>query len=402
MKNKLIKITAVLLLLTLLIPSFVGCKSQTIKPGKDALEVVGKVGNYDVTYEELYFLANSYKDILDSQYGADAYKSDAIITVNDENGEERSVKLSEYYVEEINQLIAANITSNYAVLTLAEKEGVSVEDKEFKAEVQRQLDLYIESEFDSSRKTYKEYLEGFHMTDNYVRFTLGVDIVYDRLATHYRENGTVPTTDKEIKDIINTHFVRTWHVMIPKDSAGIDGYAKATEILEKINSGEMSMYDAIKYHSKDLSLTTLDGYYFGRGMMDEGYEEAAYALEVNEISDVVTAIGKDFATDSKVLCYYIIQRLPLESEYIDEHFSDLKGQYISSVIYEKVEATEKTLEFTPNDYYKSLNILELEEPSSTDTRTVIVIAVLAGTVLLVVGGIFTLKAVRKNRRKKRA
>ena len=118
MKKTSIKLTAIVLLLVCIL-SFVSCKSQPIKTAKDDLVPVGTVGDYEVTYEELYFLAHNYMDTLNAEYGNDASTSDEMITVTDDEGDEHTVKLSEHYYDKLSELISENITSNYAVLTLA-------------------------------------------------------------------------------------------------------------------------------------------------------------------------------------------------------------------------------------------------------------------------------------------
>ncbi len=402
MKKLSMKVTAMILVL-LCVLSLASCKSRPIKTSKDALVSVGTVGNYDVTYEEIYFLANNYKDMLDAKYGPDSESSDEIILVSDDNGEIREAVLSEYYYETLLELISENITSNYAVLTLAEKMGISMNDKDVQDEIQRELDLYIASEFGGERKEYKKYLEEYHMTDNYVRFCIGVDVLYSRLTTEYLSAGDIENDDDKIREKINEEFIRTWHVMIINDDKA--DQKRANDVLEKVRSGEESMYTMIGRYSEDFQSTTLDGYYFTKGTMDKAYEDAAYALEVGEFSDVIVAIGDDYY-GNRVPCYYVIQRLELDQAYIDKHFDTLKTEYINSIAYEKMESVESTLEFTPNDYYDSLDLLTLEAPRQIDTFTITIVSLCVVGAAIIVGGIifwiyYQKKKIRKRKNGKK-
>ena len=304
--------------------------------------------------------------------------------MSDDNGESREVVLSEYYYETLLDLIAENVTSNYAVISLAEEMGMSMDDEDIQEEIQKELDLYISSEFGGSRREYKKYLKEYYMTDNYVRFCIGVDVLYSRLTAKYLDNGDIISDDATVREKINEEFVRTWHVMIINDDES--DYEKACDVLEKISSGEATMYQMIGRYSEDFKGTTLDGYYFTKGSMESAYEDAAYALEVGEVSDVVTAIGEDYY-GNRTTCFYIIQRLELESAYIEKNFDTLKSEYIDSIVYEKMSSRQESLKFTPNEYYNTLNLLTLEAPRLTDGFVITVVALCVGGVALIGGGI---------------
>lgn len=383
MKKISIKLTAIALLLVCML-SLASCKSHPIKTARDGLAAVGTVGDYDITYEELFFLAHNYRETLDAEYGDDASTSDKMITVSDDNGEERAVKLSDYYYEALSDLIFENITANYAVLALAEKEGISLEDEDIQEKIQNELDIYISSEFGGKRRAYKKYLDEYHMTDNYVRFSIGVDVLYSRLTTEYLNSGEIVTEEDAIREIINEEFILTRHVMLINDKE--TDYDTACYVLDKIRSGESTVYDMIgSKYNKDFG-DTGNGYYFTKGTMDKAYEDAAFALEIGEVSDIVTAMGKD-GYGNRVPCYYIIQRFELDQEYINKNFDKLESEYINSVVYEKMDTEQASLEFIPNDYYNSLSLLNLKAPRQTDTFNALVVGLVVVGIAIVVGGI---------------
>ena len=395
MKNVFIKGITLILVVVMLATSFVSCESQAIKSNKDALKVVGTVGEYEVTYEELYFLAHTYSDFLNATYGVDAATSDKKITVK-EDGEEIEVVLSEYYAEELNELICENIVSNYAVLTLADKAGLSLDSKEMKEKIQASVDAYIENDFDGKRSEYKKWLKSEGITDNYVRFTLGVDLLYSELVTEYLKTGVISDDNDYVDEYIKSEFVRTWHIMISNEDGSSDNYARAEAALDMIRSGEKTMYKMIgsKYND-DLTPGTLDGYYFTKGTMDEAYEKAAYALEIGEVSDIVASVGE--VNGRTIDCYYIIQRLELDNDYIVKNFDTLKSDYYISVVYDMVEKLQSSLKFNFNEYGSSLELLSLKAPSTTDPVIVLVVGsvVVAAIMITLVSITIVVKKKRK-------
>ena len=366
----IMKAVALALVFVFALSSLCACSSST-----DEKKVVGKVGDLEVCYDELYFLASSYKIGLEAKYGE--YSS---------LGEADAKK----FTDELRELVYTNIVTNYAILSLCAKEDLSIENKDLDDRVDDYINKMIESEFDS-KSEYKANMKEYGLTDRYVRFTAAVDLLYSDLLAELLEDGKIEDDNDKITDLIKNEFVRTWHIMISND-AGEDveaNRAKAEEALAKLRDGSMSMYKLIgSAYNEDFSIGELDGLYFTRGSKTEEYEAAAYALEVGEVSEVIEAPATN-ANGESVTGFYIIQRLELEDTYITNNLPTLKEQYHDSVMYSMVEAEREALEFVPNDFGKSLDLAALEAPISiaATVRVIVIIAicvVLAGAATAVV------------------
>ena len=340
------KVFSLLLIILLLVPCFASCKARPLAQGRLAKTEVGKVGEYSVLYEELYFLANNYYDSV-----KDDYKNDQVGLEN---------ALWTY--------VSNNIVTNYAILELCATEGITYEEDALKEEVEEYIEYLIDAEYDGSRSDYLKSQKAVGATDHYVRFVTGVDILYNRLATKYKETGVVPNTDKELIDYIKSNFAHTWHIAILIDGNDTrEGeLAKAQEALSMLKTGT-SMYELIgSKYNEDVNMDTLTdtfGHYFPKGVMTEAYEKAAFDLKVSEISDIVPGKAQN-SRGEYVDCFYIIQRLSNEESEILANLNTLSDSVHSALISEKMEAMKATLKFTPNEYANSLDITNLEEPSN--------------------------------------
>ena len=135
------------------------------------------------------------------------------------------------------------------------------------------------------------------------------------------------------------------------------------------------------------------GYYVVRGTMNEDYERAAFALELNEVSDIVVSEGED-NNGRTSSCYYILQRFEMDEDYVDSHLSSLTSEYYKSVIYADLEETKEAMTFVPNSFYEELNLTNLLPPrEGMSTGAVVAIVASASAVLiaLVVVGVILIR-----------
>ena len=349
----LCKVLSLLLLLTLTIPLFTACKSRAIPADKLALTPVGVVDGREVYYEELYFLSKNYLLSLQSKHGANTEALRAALDAT----------------------VKEHIITNYAMLRLCENEGLVYDekDKELKDSAQKSVDLLIESEFGGSRDKYREAMAEIGMTDHYFRFNTCVDTLYGKLPAHYGERGLIPTEDDAIRTYVKNHFAHTQHIAILVEDGETyeENRAKAEEALAKLQSGT-SMYKMIgSTYNEDFSSSD---YYFPRGSMDEIYEDAAFALAFGERSDIVESTGISNLTGNRVTCFYIIERLAPEDDYVNSHLTELSDQCADAIIAAKLAEVSATLSFEPNDFYRSLDLLALEAPGDgVDVAMILII-----------------------------
>ena len=377
-KMKYIRILSLLLASLFCLMSFSSCAVS------GELRTVGTVGEYDVAYEELYFLANSYKTNLESKYGA----------YGELNSEDKVA-----FDEELKELVYSNIITNYAILTLCKEEGITPESDGISERVDEYIGLIIESNFDGSKSEYKDSMKMYNLTDHYVRFTSAVDIIYSDFLAKELEKSEDELSDEELSNIVKNEFARTWHIMIFNDAGESReaNLAKAEEALSKLRDGSMTMYKLIgSAYNEDLSLTTLDGIYFAKGTRDSAYENAAFSLEVGGVSDVIE-LSYVNPQGSSVNAFCILQRLEIEDAYVKENSVGLRDEYVNSKISAKLEDVKKNLEFKPNEYGASLNLSELED---VGISTSFIVGVAISLVLVSGAAVLVVLLVKKKRASK--
>lgn len=343
--NIFLRTLSLSLVILCILPLLVSCKGRDLAQSSLAKKEVGKVGNYTVQYEEFYFVANNYYNAMKAQYG------------NDTEGLKKAVW----------EKTVQNLASDYyAILTLCEAEGIEYNEKALKSEIDDYVEKQIDASFDGSRSDYLKSQKQVGLTDHYVRFTIGVDLMYSKLLSKYQESGVVPNTDEKITKYIKENLIHTWHlaVVVNETDDRETKFKKAENLLARLEKGE-SFFSLMKY-SEDFAsnnMSGVDGTYFHKGEMTQEYEDASLALKINEYSGIVTSTAMQ--SDGRMLeCFYIIQRLPIKDTEIEENFGALSDKITSAIVAEKVQSIQSSLTFEPNDYAKGLDVTNLEQPKN--------------------------------------
>ena len=296
---------------------------------------MGTVAGHEVLYEELRYLTLKYREAMAMTYGETIW----------DTAESR-----ETYRAELEKAVLDNITSNYAVLALCDEVQIKHTEKAIEEAVQK----YVQETVDQlgGMKAYREQMATEFLTDHFFRFSLAVSFCETELLYVYTDDlGLIEREEDKIYDMImGGDFVRTLHIYI-ENNPGEDvekNRALAQDIRRQLDEGE-KFNTLIGRHSEDFHMTTTNGYYFTHGEMIEEYEEAAFALPIGGISDVVeTPSG-----------FYIIQRLEPQTEYVMTNLDTLIDQYQYAVLYSMIDAKQAELSFSWNDYGKTLDLTTL-------------------------------------------
>lgn len=185
----------------------------------------------------------------------------------------------------------------------AEKNGIEMTGEELE-NLNEYMSIYITNEFlgqmNLTRQQVSYILEGSTLISKYMEKRIGEDDKYnltnDAVEKYIKEKGELITA-KHI--LFSTIDPSTYQPLSDDEIASVD--KKAKETLEKIKNGED--FDTLMNElSEDPGLAlSPDGYTFGKGDMVADFEQAAFNLKENEVSEIVKSD----------LGYHIIKRVPL-------------------------------------------------------------------------------------------
>ncbi|MBE6618019.1 MAG: hypothetical protein E7627_08810 [Ruminococcaceae bacterium] len=255
-------------------------------------------------------------------------------------------------IKEINAHINDIILTMYTTRSLAAKYGISPEDEYIKDTVDILMDNVYEG-YGYDYIAYKNDLGAVNMTDSVYRFITANDLLAEELYAKLIESGEILSGEDELRGVINSdEFVRVKQILLTSENGNTDeeNLALAQKLLDKLAHGD-SFEDLVQKYGKDLYMFNNDnGYYICRGNRYEEFEEAAFSLEVGEVSGIIkTPAG-----------YSIIKRYEKDSDYITENFEDLCEEYKKGKYNLILEEHKATITVEPTDEMKNYSIFNLD------------------------------------------
>lgn len=298
---------------------------------REVLELDG----YSVTYEIYRYVCLNARQDIESTYGDEVWSSSD----------------AESARAELEENIKSALASLYTVCSLGRDYGVEWNDESILAEVRlaknELIDEYeSESDFDAA-------LAEAGLTDGSFEFIKANSLLIDRLYTEIAYSDERNSDEEYLRELfLSDSFIRVKQILVGGENAGSDeqNLEIAEGIMAKIEAGED--FDTLcREYNNDLYMFNNDeGYYITKGTRDLAFEEAAFALELGAVSDIVK-------TESG---YSIIKRYEKDTEYIEENFDSLTDEYFETLYTaayeEKYEKLSAELTSLPSD----IDILELE------------------------------------------
>lgn len=326
---------------------------RPIKSTEEEARVVGEVAGFEVRYEELRYITLLHRSSLDSKYGE----------YSTLNGETKKV-----YEEELRERVLEDIENNYVILSLCNDYKIDADSKKVNDHVQNTIESIVENDHGGSMDNYKAWLKKNNQTDAFLRLTVKTvhleSLLYDyfvqnKIGVEFNEENADKFT-KYVMDNEGESWIRTIHLFYPKQSDYYDvskSLPSAQNALERLK-GES---DGEERHYLMMSLiggapfvngysTIENGFYFTEGSMGEDYENAAFALDVYGVSDIVEAEEG----------YYVIMRVPMEENHVKRQVNDLLTQYRYASLKRKMDEKREKISFKGNDYFNSLNLIDIK------------------------------------------
>lgn len=257
--------------------SVVGCSS-----GSKSNDVVATVNGTEITAKQYEITLALYKQNLEAMYGPSIWDTEI----------EKGVK----YKDKFKDLMLEQMVSIEAVYQQAKKDNLlpSKEDldKNFE-ELKKSID---------ADEAYKKSLEKIGVNDELLKIQLEQDLALQNFKANF--DKTTKISDEEIKKYYEENKsefykdeVKASHILIStldennkelSEEKKKEAKKKAEDVLKKAKSGE-EFAALAKEYSDDKGSGSEGGDlgFFGKGRMVPEFEEAAYALKVGEISEIV-------------------------------------------------------------------------------------------------------------------
>lgn len=304
---------AVSLLLALLILFAVSSCGKTSVTGADR-KVALTVSGHDVSRATVEYFETQFKRGVLAEGGEEA------LSDSEREALDRAVKNA---TEE-------SLRKIFAVYELASERGItpdSVAD-----ELDGVTENFITSQYGGDEEAFYSALEAEGMSYSTFLFFKEHELLQNALYSSMISDGTLPYGEEKLKDrFLSGELVRVKHVMVsyeaengaflrftdPEAAVTDPALKKAEKVLLRAREGEN--FDSLveKYGDEVLLRGNSDGFYFTKGNKELSYEEAAFALDVGQISDIVTT--------SEGFC--IIKRLELDGSYVEKNLSSLMDSF---------------------------------------------------------------------------
>lgn len=292
-KKLLIIITVMVISISLVLS---GCSMVKKNPAADANSVVAEVGGEQIKKSEFNQIFEMVKVQYEQQYGADVWEKEV-------DGRKQIDVMKERVLD---MLVDMKVQEQEAV-----KAGITATEEEIQAELDK-----AKKNFGDEAK-FNEFLTSQKMTIEYLQDAIRKDILITKLQE--KLTADVAVTDEEVAAYYTTNqsqflSVKASHILLEDEE-------EAKKALERVKNGE-NFNDLAAELSKDPSAKENKGDlgYFRKGQMVEPFEDAAFQMQVGQISELVKT---DFG-------YHIIKLEDRKFEKLEDVSAELKISMLDS------------------------------------------------------------------------
>lgn len=283
---------------------------------EEDLQTALVIGEYEVPFEEYYYFIMNYKYEYDngddSYWDSDDIDAEAIFNDMKKDTEDALLRC-------------------YATFSLAKKYGIDKDSDEISKIIDESVESYIKNDF-GDKKNYIESLQSSFMNDSVFRFVLLRFECDDLLNDALVASGKIKTDDSTVLSAImdGEEFCRAKQILI-KNDPGEDPAENLKKAKEALNAASLGVdFDKLvaEYGEDTDMVLNPTGYYFTRNQLIEEFEEAAFALEIGEMSGIVESH----------LGYHIILRCEPDPDYVSVNYETLREAYLTYKYQAEVEA----------------------------------------------------------------
>lgn len=298
--------------------AFTACsKGNEENNGVDDKDVLATVNGKTILKNDYDKSLAYYKDYVEYQYGEGTWETEAT----------KGLTYKEYYED----YVMDTMTYRLLLLDAAEKEGFTATEEDKQHELEN-FKVYFQNDED-----YKAYLQQSGMTEVNLLKELEKDIMINHYVLEKIEN--LKPTDDELKTIFDdlkmNEQIKASHILVNTEE-------EAQKVIERINKGED--FAAL---AKELSVDLASGAnggdldYFNYAKMVQPFSEAAFALEIGEVS---APVQTDFGYHIIKLTDKIVDEdinVESEKDQLTEYYKTFKYEDLLEELKNRAEIVKK-------------------------------------------------------------
>ena len=301
-----------------------------------------KINDISGTLPELYIYLNDYAGKYERVYGESIFETEVDDVTMADNVKDNALA-------ELSQIKAMNL--------LAKQNGTELSEEEVLLANEAATDYYASMRSDAA----DEYGITTDLLSNMFKEYRLSQKLYEEMI----EDINPEISDDEARTITVEHiFIKTY----TRDSAGNPveyseaakniAYEKAEEILSLAKDGEHDFHDLVLQFSDG----ELSDYSFGKGDTESEFEEAAFNLGVDEISDVVTTrygyhIIKCLSTFNREETD--LNKIKIADKLREESFGDYFDEFSSSLVTYLNDELWESVNITPGNYLSDQSFFDV-------------------------------------------
>ena len=333
MRKKFVQLISFAAALFIIASSLVSCGDKYDFPAstEEEADTVLTIGDYEVPFEQYRYFFMNFKAEYDG--GLDSYW--------------RTHDKDEAFAE-IDALARDSLLRCYATFSLALDYDIDYKSGAVQKDVMESINNSVENTYGGLEK-YLEALTAAHMNHSVYRFAMSELEVERQLFSLLKDNGDIKSDEDTVRAAIKDgEFCRAKQVLIMNDDGDDpeENRKTAENVLALAQLG--SNFDKLvaDYGEDPEMITNPTGYYFTHGELIEEFEDAAFALEIGELSDIVES----------PLGYHIILRLEPDEGYINENIASLTEAYAANRFHALVDKRAETMKISDTELWRSLSL----------------------------------------------
>ncbi len=266
--------------------------SKKEEPSSVKVKVNGQtitVGEYDKRLKQTM-------EMYETQYGSEIWNQE--------------IEKGKTYKEYLEEMVMDTMVLEIVILGEAKKDGLEITDEKLQEEFTKYKEYF------TSDDQYKKFLEDSGMTEEFLLESLKKELLIEQFLSSKSESiEKLEPTDEELRALYNDkkimfNKIKASHILV-------DDEKKAKEIKSKIDNGENFEELAKEFSTCPSSEEGGDLGYFAYGDMLPEFSEAAFNMEIGQISDPVkSSYG-----------YHIIKVIDIKDSYEKIDREELIYQY---------------------------------------------------------------------------